>query len=225
MKVRLRRLALVIAISATTAFAQMHGGSGGGMGSSGGGMNGSGGMGGSGSGMSMGSGSMSHSGMANSDQQGTAMTPMQRRQLMHTTTQQQQQYANCKQRADAVQQDITHMMHSTSGSSATNSSADASAGGDDGQGLSGDVADLTQDDDSLVSGMNKDQTAALTSQIKNLQKSTKEMEELAQQIKAEMAAQGNDPKKVQRDLKKLQKLAKDVAKKQRDIATALGIEA
>ena len=168
---------------------------------------------------------MSHSGMANSDQQGTAMTAMQRRQLMHTTTQQQQQYANCKQRADAVQQDITHMMHSTGGSSATNSSADASAGGDDGQDLSGDVADLTQDDDSLVSGMNEDQTAALTAQIKNLQKSTKEMEELAQQIKAEMAAQGNDPKKVQKDLKKLQKLAKDIAKKQRDIATALGIEA
>ncbi len=164
-------------------------------------------------------------GMNGPSQGGPSMTPMQRRQLMHTTSNQDQKYQACTQAMSKVQGDLSHMqIHKGQGSPADVSSGDQQ-GDDSGGSLSSDLADLSQNDDDLSASLNSDQQAVLAAKIKDLDKKTKEMQALAQQLKAELAKSDSDPKLVKAQMKKLDKLGKEMAKEQHEIAAALGITA
>jgi hypothetical protein len=166
-----------------------------------------------------------HSGMGGPSQGGTSMTPMQRRQLMHTTSMQNQKYQVCSQAMSKVQGDLSHMrVHRGQGSSADASSGDQQED-DSGDSLSSDLADLSQSDDDLSASLNSDQQAVLAAKIKDLHKKTKEMQALAQQLKATLANSDFDPKLVKAQVKRLNKLGNEVTKEQHEIAAALGISA
>jgi hypothetical protein len=191
----------MLTMAASTALAQMRGGSAGGMGK--------------GQPGTM-SGPMSQQ---SPNSMGPAPTQDDRRRLMHTTSRQDHQYGVCQQAMHAVQGDIGRMMHRNSAAASSDNSDSSGAGSD----LSDDLQSLEQDDNDLASGLNDDQKAVLQSQIKELQQKTKEMEALARQVKTEMADHVADPTVVRNDLKKLEKLSKDVSKRQHEIGVALGI--
>ena len=223
--------AAMLVIIAGSAFAQMRGGSGGrgmsggmpsgSMGQSGGGMQGSSGMG------SM--GSMS--------QGGGMMTESQRRQLMHTTSMQDQRYQASARAMSNVQGNLSRMqshgMSAYSSNSAQNgnasSSSSASVQQDDGSGPSDDLSsaldDLEQSNADFASSLNSDQQAVVAGKLKDLQKKTKEMQTLAEQVETEVNNPHADSKALREHMKKLDKLGKEVAKEQRDVASALGISA
>jgi hypothetical protein len=159
------------------------------------------------------------------------ITPMQRRQLLHTTAMQDQKYRACTQAMGRVQGDLSHMHsrasgNSSSGNASSGASADPQQQGDDPTSdLSSDLQDMAQSDDDLISSLNDDQQAVVTNQIKDLEKKTKEMQALAQQLKSELDSPKSDPKVVREDMKKLDKLTKETTKRQHDVAVALGIQA
>jgi hypothetical protein len=193
----------MLTVTSSTAFAQMRGGSAGGMGKS---QPSSGTM----------QGSMPQQGPNSIGQAGTQDD---RRRLMHTTPHQDHQYGACQQAMHAVQNDIGRILHHNSAVSTSDNSDSSSDAGD----LPDDLQSLEQDDDDLASGLNDDQKVVLQSQLKELQQKTKEMEALAQQVKTEMADRDADPAAVRKDLKKLGKLSKDISKRQHEIGVALGI--
>ena len=201
-------------LAATGMFAQMRGGSGQmGQGQPQGGMQG--GM------QGAGSPGMGRTGPA-------AMTSDQRRQLMHTTAQQDQQYRACAQAMDRLRSRVDHMSHSslaqTAGAQQADSSGDQQTN-DPGDQLSSDLQDLEQDQNNLLDGFNSDQQAALAAQIKDLKKKTSQLAEWSQQLKADLANKNSDLKKLQEEVRKIDKLSKQIQKEQRAVATALGIEA
>ncbi len=164
------------------------------------------------------------SGMGGPNQTGT-MTPMQHRQLMHTTSMQDQKYQACTQAMSKVQGDLSHMRMHTGQESTADSSSGDQQGDDSGDSLSSDLADLSQSDDDLSASLNSDQQAVLAGKIKDLNKKTKEMQTLAKELKSELASSEVDSKLVKQQMKKLDKLGKEMAKEQREIAVALGISA
>ena len=222
-----RRILLVVSaivLLTGVCLAQMRGGS------AGGGMSGST----PGAGMGQGSTGGMHgsSGMGSMDQSGTTMTPAQRRQVLHTTTMQDQKYQASTRAMGKVQGDLSRMqshMNANSTSSGNSSSAASGnsqpQGSDPGNDLSSDLQDLGQSNDDLSSSLNSDQQAVVAGKLKDLEKKTKEMQSLAQQLKSEMGNPESNPKIVREHLKKLDKLSKEVAKQQREVASALGISA
>lgn len=223
--------AAMLILIAGSAFAQMRGGSGGG------GMSGgisSGGMGQGGGGM-QGMGSMGSMGSTN--QSGGMMTQSQRRQLMHTTAMQDQKYQASARAMSNVQGNLSRMqshgMSPLSSNSTQNANASspssASAQQDDGGGPSDDLSsaldDLGQSNDDFASSLNSDQQAVVAGKLKDLQKKTKEMQTLAEQLKAEVSNPQANSKAVHEHMKKLDKLGKEIAKEQREVASALGISA
>lgn len=192
------------------AVAQMRGGSSGGMGQ---GQSGSGGMQGQHS-AGMGSGG----GMSPN---GPMLTIDQRRQMMHTTHTQDQQYAKCTQAMNQVREGVKHMMASGANSGQT---ADAQQSDGSNDQLDSDVQDLAQDQDDFLDSLNDDQKAALQNQIKDVQKKMKQLDELSKELKAELEDKNTDPKKVHEQAKKLDKLSKAIQNEQRQIASALGIQ-
>jgi hypothetical protein len=202
-------------------------------GSAGGGMSG----GAAGQGMGQGQGSMggmhSSSSMGSLNQSGTTMTPAQRRQLLHTTSMQDQNYQASAHAMSKVSGDLSRMQsHGSAPSAASNSSssgagsgADAQSGDNPGNDLSSHLQDLEQSNDDLASSLNSDQQAVVAGKLKDLGKKTKEMQTMAQQLKTEIDNPQTDPKIVHEHKKKLDKLSKEVAKQQREVASALGISA
>ncbi len=83
---------------------------------------------------------------------------------------------------------------------------------------------MAQNDDDLIASLNDDQHAAVTGQIKDLEKKTKEMQSLAQQPKSELDSPKSDPKLLREHMKKLDKLTKETRKRQHDVAVALGFQ-
>ena len=212
MRSKLSGSLLAAIVFSSVALAQMHGGS-------------SGSMGGTNSGRPSMPGSMSQRDMGpmGQDQNMSPMTPAQRRQAMHTTTMQDQQYAKCIQRMNSVMHHIGNLMHEPTSFSPASFASDNSNSSDGIDALSSDMQDMEQEDNGLVSGFNDDQTAALAGQLKSLEKSTKEMQALTDHLRTEMADKDTDPKVIHRDLKKLEKLAKQVSKQQHEIGVAPGI--
>jgi hypothetical protein len=222
-----RRILLVVSaivLMTGVCLAQMRGGSA------------SGGMSGSTSGTGMGQGSMGgmhgSSGMGSMDQSGPMMTQGQRRQLMHTTAMQDQKYQASARAMGKVQGDLSQMqLHMNGGSSSRGTSSSAASPDGQQQGnspstdLSSDLQDLEQSNDDLASSLNSDQQAVVASKLKDLNKKTKEMQTLAEQLKSEMGNPQADPKVVREHMKKLDKLGKEIAKQQREVASALGINA
>jgi hypothetical protein len=220
-------VASVIVLLAGTSPGQMRGGA------AGGGMSG----GTSGTGMGQGStGGMqgaSQSGMGSTGQNGTMMTQGQRRQVMHTTSMQDQKFQASTHAMGKVQGDLSRMQSHMNGNSAQNggsspaTSGDAQqqGGGDPGDALSSDLQDLEQSNDDLASSLNSDQQAIVASKLKDLDKKTKEMQTLAEQVKSELGNPQTDPKIAREHLKKLNKLSKEIAKQQHEVASALGISA
>lgn len=155
----------------------------------------------------------------NSGSIGPNGTQADRRQLMHTTARQDQQFSACQQAMQAVEGDIHSMLHRNDSASASDSSDSPDVSSD----LSNDLQNLEQDDDNFASGLNDDQKAVLQSQIKELQQKTKQMEVLANQVKTEIANRDADPTALRKDIKKLERLSKDISKRQREVAVALGI--
>lgn len=218
-------VAVGVVLAATGMFAQMHGGSGQmGQGQSQGGMQGGqqggmqGGMQGAGS-----RGMGADMGTAN-----TMPTSAQRRQLMRTTTKQDQQYRSCAKAMDRLRNQLSHMARTASAQTSAarqgENSGDQQAD-DPGDQLSSDVQDLEQDIDNLFDGFNSDQQTALAAQIKDLKKKTSQLAEWSQQLKADLANKNSDPKKVQEAVHRIDKLTKQIQKEQRAVAAALGIEA
>jgi len=217
--------------------AQMRGGSaGGGMsgGAAGQGM-GQGSMGGMQSSSSMASmgGMHSSSSMGSMNQSGTTMAPAQRRQLLHTTSMQDQKYQASANAMSKVSGDLSRMQsHGSAASAASNSSssgagsgADAQSSDNPGNDLSSHLQDLEQSNDDLASSLNSDQQAVVAGKLNDLGKKTKEMQTMARQLKTEIDNPQTDPKIVHEHKKKLDKLSKEVAKQQREVASALGISA
>jgi chromosome segregation ATPase len=201
----------------------MHGGS------AGGGMSGA-------AGQGMGQGAMGgmhgSSGMGSMDQSATTMTPAQRRQILRTTSMQDQKYQASARAMSKVQGDLSGMQsHGGAASAASNSSlgagsgVNAQSGDNSSDDLSSDLQDLEQSNDDLASSLNSDQQVVVASKLKDLDKKTKEMQTLAQQLKTEMDNPQADPKTVRERMKKLDKLGKEIAKEQREVASALGITA
>lgn len=167
----------------------------------------------------------SHSDMAGANQTG-GMTPMQRRQLMHTTSMHDQKYQACAHAMSKVQGDLSRMqMYGGQGTSVNASSGDQQQTDDSSDSLSSDLTDLTQDNDELSASLNPDQQAVVARKLKDLDKKTKEMQALAQRLKSELDNAESDSKLAKEQTKKLNKLGKEIAKEQREIATALGITA
>jgi len=229
---------LLLTVTATVllvgaSLAQMRGGAGGASGT-GMGQPSAGGMQGSQTGMgSMGGIQGSQSGMGSMGQGGTTITPAQRRQLLHTSSMQDQKYQASAHAMSKVQGDLSRMQAhghaappaNTSYSSGAGSGADAQSGDDPSDDLSSDLQDLQQSDDDLASSLNSDQQAVVASKLKDLDKKTKEMRTLAAQLKTEIENPQSDPKAVRDHMKKLDKLGKEIAKEQHEVASALGITA
>jgi hypothetical protein len=229
---------LLLIVTATVllvgaSLAQMRGGAGGASGT-GMGQPSAGGMQGSQTGMgSMGGMQGSQSGMGSMGQGGTTITPAQRRQVLHTTSVQDQKYQASAHAMSKVQGDLSRMQaHGHAANSASNgyssgagSGADATSGNNTGDDLSSDLQDLKQSNDDLASSLSSDQQAVVASKLRDLDKKTKEMQTLAQQLKSEMDHAPSDPKVVREHMKKLDKLGKEIAKGQREVASALGISA
>lgn len=216
----------VIVFLAGASLGQMHGGVAGG------------GMSGGTSGTGMGKTSMggmqsgSQQGMGSMGQGGSTMTPMQRRQLMHTTAMQDQKYQASAHAMGRVQGDLSRMQSHGNSQSAANASSSSDAGsssdaqqgsGDPSDALSSDLQDLEQSNDDLASSLNSDQQAVVANKLKDLDKKTKEMQSLAQQLKTEMANLESDPKVVREHTKRLDKLSKEIATEQHEVASALGL--
>lgn len=225
---------VVLILIAGSALAQMRGGSGGGMsgGTSAGGMGQ-----GSAGGMNGGSGMGSMGSMGPMNQSGGMMTQSQRRQLMHTTSMQDQKFQTSARAMSNVQGNLSRMqshgMSPASSNSAQNANASslssANAQQGDGSDPSGDLSsaldNLEQSNDDFASSLNSDQQAVVAGKLKDLQKKTKEMQTLAEQVKAEVNNPQADSKAVREHMKKLDKLGKEIAKEQREVASALGISA
>jgi|SRR6516165_10659248 hypothetical protein len=175
----------------------------------------------------------SQSGMGSMGQGGATMTPAQRRQLLHTTSMQDQKYQASARAMAKVQGAMSRMQShantasaaSASSSSLAGNSSNAQAGSDSGDDLSSDLQDLDQSNDDFASSLNSDQQAVVASKLKDLQKKTKEMQTLADQVKSELNNPQADPKIAREHMKKLDKLSKEVAKQQHEVANALGISA
>jgi hypothetical protein len=105
------------------------------------------------------------------------------------------------------------------------SGSDVQSGGNSGDDLSSDLQDLEQSNDDFASSLNSDQQAVVANKLKDLDKKTKEMQTLAEQVKSELGNPQADPKLAREHIKKLDKLSKEVAKQQREAAVALGISA
>lgn len=215
----MRRILLAVwavVVVTGSAVGQMGGGSaGGGMAGTGGGRSSTGGM-----------QSASHAGMGSMDKSGAMMSQAQRRQMMHTTTMQDQKFRAGTQAMSRVQGDLSRMQSHTGGSLSSGASADAQqSGGDLSDNLSNDLQDLAQNNDDLSASLNDDQQAVVASKMKDLEKKTKEMQSLAQQLKSEMNNPEADPKVVREHMKKLEKLAKETTKGQHEVAAALGVSA
>ena len=219
--------AAILVFLAATALGQMHGGAAGGM-------SGASSTGGMGQG-SMG-GMRNSSGMGSMDQTGTMMTPAQRRQLMHTTPMQDQKYQSSARAMGKVQGDLSRMQSRGMGNAASSAtqntnpsyaaSADTQQGAaDPGDDLASDLQNLEQSNDDLASSLNSDQQAVVAGKLKDLQKKTKQMQALAEQVKSELNNPQADPKVAREHLKKLDRLSKEVAKQQHEVASALGISA
>jgi len=218
-------LTAILVLLAGAALAQMRGGAP------------SGGMSGNTSNTGMGQSSMggmhgSQSGMGSMGG-GATMTPAQRRQLLHTTSMQDQKYQASARAMAKVQGAVSRMQShantasaaSASSSSLAGNSSNAQAGSDSGDDLSSDLQDLDQSNDDFASSLNSDQQAVVASKLKDLQKKTKEMQTLADQVKSELNNPQADPKIAREHMKKLDKLSKEVAKQQHEVANALGISA
>lgn len=219
MKRALFPVALVMTL-AMVAFGQMHGGSpGGGMAGSSTGRPSMGGMQGG-----------SQSGMGSAGQNGSMVTPAQRRQLLHTTAMQDQKYQACTRAMSKVQGDLSRMQahgrgnlsSAQTGNSSPDGSADAQQS-DPGDDLSSDLQDMAQSDDDLTSSLNADQQAVVAGKLKDIDEKTKEMQSLAEQLKSETGNAETNSKTVREHIKKLNKLSKEIAKEQHEIAAALGI--
>ena len=219
-------LAAIFVLLAGTALAQMRGGAP------------SGGMSGSTSNTGMGQSSMGgmqgqQSGMGSMGQGGATMTPAHRRQLLHTTSMQDRKFQASARAMAKVQGAMSRMQsQGNSGLAASNALTSGGQGGstaqpDDNSGddLSSDLQDLEQSNDDFASSLNSDQQAVVAAKLKDLDKKTKEMQTLAQQLKAEMDNPQSDPKSVRDHMKKLDKLSKEIAKQQHEVASALGISA
>jgi hypothetical protein len=218
-------LTAILVLLAGAALAQMRGGAP------------SGGMSGNTSNTGMGQSSMggmhgSQSGMGSMGG-GATMTPAQRRQLLHTTSMQDQKYQASARAMAKVQGAVSRMQShantasaaSASSSSLAGNSSNAQAGSDSGDDLSSDLQDLDQSNDDFASSLNSDQQTVVASKLKDLQKKTKEMQTLADQVKSELNNPQADPKIAREHMKKLDKLSKEVAKQQHEVANALGISA
>lgn len=218
MKSRILLAVSLVMVLVGTGSGQMHGGSGGGMGGTGAGNSSMGGMRGA-----------SSTSMGSAAQSGPMMTPMQRRQLLHITAMQDKKYQTCTQAINRVQGDLSHMQShagdsSSSGSPSSSASSDTQQQGDDPTSdLSNDLQDMAQSDDDLGTTLNSDQQAVVASKMKDLDKKTKEMQSLAEQLKSDSGNSASDPRVVQQRIKKLNKLSREIAKEQHDIAAALGI--
>ena len=221
-----RLLAAILALLAGTALAQMRGGAP------------SGGMSGNTSGTGTGQSSMGgmqgqQSGMGSMGRGGATITPAQRRQLLHTTSMQDRKFEASARAMAKVQGAMSRMQsQGNSGLAASNALTSGGQGGstaqpDDNSGddLSSDLQDLEQSNDDFASSLNSDQQAVVAAKLKDLDKKTKEMQTLAQQLKAEMDNPQSDPKSVRDHMKKLDKLSKEIAKQQHEVASALGISA
>jgi len=210
---RLLSLVFAVVLVAGAAFGQMHGGSGGTNGM-GGGKPSTGGMQGS-----------SQQGMGSMGSAGPMMTQSERRQMLHTTPKQDQRYQACAHAMSRVHGDLYRMQQHVNANSSSAPSSDAQQPGDDSSdNLSSDIQDMAQNDDDLIASLNDEQQAVLTSQIKDLEKKTKEMQSLAQQLKSELDSPKSDPKVLREHMKKLDKLTKETTKRQHDVAVALGIQ-
>lgn len=156
------------------------------------------------------------------NQNAPTLTTDQRRQMMHTSQVQDRKYATCAQAMNKVRDGVKHVM---AGRSNLGQSADAqeSGGGDDQ--LDSDVQDLAQDQDDFLDSLNDDQKTALQNQIQDVQKKMKQLDALSKELKAELEDKNADPKKIREQAKKLDKLSKAIQNEQRQIASALGIEA
>ena len=174
----------------------------------------------------------SQSGMGSMGQGGTMLTPAQRRQVMHTTSMQDQIYQASAHAMGKVQGDLSRMQSHLSANSSANGNASSAAGADaqqqdggnnPGDDLSSALDDLQQSDDDLASSLNNDQQAVVAAKLKDLDKKTKEMQTLAAQVKSEVGNAQADPKVVREHMKKLDKLSKEIAKQQHEVASALGI--
>lgn len=220
-----RLLAAMLVLLAGTTFGQMRGST-------------QGGMSGNTSGTGMGQSSMggmhgSQSGMDSMGQGGATMSPAQRRQLLHTTSMQDQKFQASARAMTKVQGAMSRMQsHGTSAPAASNALTSGGQGGsnaqpDDNSGddLTSSLDDLEQSNDDFASSLNNDQQAVVAAKLKDLDKKTKEMQALAQQLKAETDNPQSDPKAVREHIKKLDKLGKEIAKEQHEVATALGISA
>jgi hypothetical protein len=157
---------------------------------------------------------------------GGTMSPMQRRQLMHTTSMQDHKYQACTQAMNKVQGDLSQMQMGRGANSVSGDSGDSQQASDDStDGLSSDLQDLSQSDDDFSASLNSDQEAVLAAKMKDLEKKTKEMQALAQQLKSELARPDADAKLLKAQMKKLKKLSNEIAKHQHEIAATLGIAA
>ena len=173
----------------------------------------------------------SQSGMGSMGQGGTMLTPAQRRQVMHTTSMQDQKYQASAHAMGKVQGDLSRMQSHLNANSSTNGNTSSAASGDAQQqggsdpsdDLSSALQDLQQSDDDLASSLNNDQQAVVAAKLKDLDKKTKEMQTLAAQVKSEVGNAQADPKVVREHMKKLDKLSKEIAKQQHEVASALGI--
>ena len=216
----------ILVLLAGTVLAQMRGGAP------------SGGMSGNTSNTGMGQSSMGgmqgqQSGMGSMGRGGATITPAQRRQLLHTTSTQDQKYQASAHAMAKVQGAMSRMQsHGTSAPAASNAltsggqgSSNAQPDDNSGDDLSSDLQDLEQSNDDFASSLNSDQQAVVAAKLKDLDKKTKEMQTLAQQLKAEMDNPQSDPKSVRDHMKKLDKLSKEIAKQQHEVASALGISA
>ena len=137
---------------------------------------------------------------------------------------QDQKYQACTKAMSKVQGDLSRMQ-----SNGTNSSSGASSDAQQRVTILAIVCRaifrMEQSNHDLSSTLNSDQQAVVASKLKDLDKKTKEMQSLSQQLKSELSNSESDPKIVREHLKKLDKLSKEIAKQQHEIGAALGISA